>query len=191
MWGPLPSTTTVNEPPFCGDWSQILTVSVSDATVTEGDQAAVTVTAAGSGSGSVQYRTVDGTATAGRDFRDSGPSSLTFAGPGTRQVRVDTIDDSDDEGNRVVHGATALANPSGVEIGVGTATVTITDNDGAPPCPAGQTGTPPNCVPAVPCPAGQTGTPPNCVPIVISTGCERCGHPSVGVDGLGKRLRTC
>lgn len=40
----------------------------------------------------------------------------------------------------------------------------------APPapqtCPAGQTGTPPNCVPTPPgtCPAGQTGTPPNCVP---------------------------
>lgn len=32
-------------------------------------------------------------------------------------------------------------------------------------CPAGQTGTPPNCVtPPGSCPAGQTGTPPNCVP---------------------------
>lgn len=33
-----------------------------------------------------------------------------------------------------------------------------------PTCPAGQTGTPPNCVtpPAPKCPAGQTGTPPNC-----------------------------
>jgi len=30
-------------------------------------------------------------------------------------------------------------------------------------CPAGQTGTPPNCkTPASTCPAGQTGTPPNC-----------------------------
>jgi hypothetical protein len=33
-----------------------------------------------------------------------------------------------------------------------------------PTCPAGQTGTPPNCVtPPTTCPAGQTGTPPNCV----------------------------
>src|SRR5437867_3863945 len=34
----------------------------------------------------------------------------------------------------------------------------------APPpgqCPAGQTGTPPNCVPST-CPPGQIGTPPNC-----------------------------
>ncbi|WP_419910363.1 hypothetical protein [Candidatus Poriferisodalis sp.] len=36
-------------------------------------------------------------------------------------------------------------------------------------CPAGQTGTPPNCVPDV-CPAGQTGTPPNCVPDVCPAG---------------------
>ena len=127
MWGPLPSATTVNEPPFCGDWNQILTVSVSDATVTEGDQAAVTVTAAGSGSGSVQYRTVDGTATAGHDFRDPGPSTLTFSGPGTRQVRVDTLDDSDVEGNETF--TVVLSNPSGVDIGTGTATVTIIDND--------------------------------------------------------------
>ena len=127
MWGPLPSATTVNEPPFCGDWNQILTVSVSDATVTEGGQAAVTVTAAGSGSGSVQYRTVDGTATAGRDFRGPGPSTLTFSGPGTRQVRVDTVDDSDVEGNETF--TVVLSNPSGVDIGTGTATVTIIDND--------------------------------------------------------------
>ena len=34
-----------------------------------------------------------------------------------------------------------------------------------PTCPAGQTGTPPNCVTpsSTNCPAGQTGTPPNCV----------------------------
>lgn len=36
----------------------------------------------------------------------------------------------------------------------------------APTCPTGQTGTPPNCTtaPATTCPAGQTGTPPNCKP---------------------------
>ena len=34
-------------------------------------------------------------------------------------------------------------------------------------CPAGTTGTPPNCVPVVPqvCPAGTTGVFPNCVPV--------------------------
>jgi hypothetical protein len=34
----------------------------------------------------------------------------------------------------------------------------------SPTCPAGQTGTPPNCTtpPSPTCPAGQTGTPPNC-----------------------------
>jgi len=41
---------------------------------------------------------------------------------------------------------------SGVSIGTGSVTVTILDNDSAPPptCPDGQTGTPPNCVPVVP-----------------------------------------
>ena len=35
-----------------------------------------------------------------------------------------------------------------------------------PSCPAGQVGTPPNCMPPPPpsCPAGQVGTPPNCMP---------------------------
>ncbi|MGI8558734.1 MAG: hypothetical protein ACR2ND_10560 [Solirubrobacteraceae bacterium] len=58
----------------------------------------------------------------------------------------------------------------------------------APPvqtCPAGQTGTPPNCVTTPPagCPAGQTGTPPNCVtpaqPICNANGDNDC------VTGVG------
>lgn len=46
----------------------------------------------------------------------------------------------------------AAAGKSSIRFGVGS-------------CPAGQTGTPPNCVTPPPptCPAGQTGTPPNCV----------------------------
>ena len=174
MWGPLPSAITVNEPPFCGDWTQRLTVSVSDATVTEGRPAGLWVTVTGSfapgSSGTVQYRTVDGTATAPSDFNDPGPAVLTFTGPGTNRITVNTVDDSDVEGSESF--TVVLSNASGVDIGTSTATVTIADNDGAtPPCPAGQTGTPPNCVPDI-CPAGETGTPPNCVPIVVSTGCS-------------------
>jgi hypothetical protein len=41
-------------------------------------------------------------------------------------------------------------------------------------CPAGTTGTPPNCAPvpgaAPPCPAGTTGTPPNCRPVQKASG---------------------
>lgn len=45
--------------------------------------------------------------------------------------------------------------------------VAFYESNGNPPpptCPAGQTGTPPNCTTPPPptCPAGQTGTPPNC-----------------------------
>ena len=155
----------MNEPPFCGDWSQILTVSSSDVTVTEGGMAAVTVTAAGSGSGTVQYRTVDGTATAPRDFLDPGASTLTFAGPGTRTVIVPTIDDTEVEGTETF--TVRLSNASGVDIGTALATVTIIDNDGDND--------------DAPCPAGQTGTPPNCVPIVVSTG---CGVPAARLSAL-------
>ncbi|HEY4963610.1 MAG TPA: hypothetical protein VIH90_02840 [Candidatus Saccharimonadales bacterium] len=40
----------------------------------------------------------------------------------------------------------------------------VTPSSLTPKCPAGQTGTPPNCTTAAAptCPAGQTGTPPNC-----------------------------
>ena len=55
-------------------------------------------------------------------------------------------------------------------------------------CPAGTTGTPPNCLP-VPsdntnhtCPAGTTGTPPNCLP-VPSDNTRQSGNQGDGSDG--------
>ena len=159
------------------DPNQAPLVSISGATVTEGERAVLTITSSvGGGSGSVQYRTVNGTATAPSDFRPPGAATLNFSGPGTNTVIVDTVDDSDVEGTESF--TVELFGESGVDIGTGTATVTILDNDSAPdPCPAGQTGTPPNCVPigTPPCPAGQTGIPPNCVPIVVATGCDAPG----------------
>jgi len=47
------------------------------------------------------------------------------------------------------------------------------------PCPAGTTGTPPNCVPD-PCPTGTVGTPPNCEPEPCPTG--KIGTPPNCVD---------
>lgn len=35
-------------------------------------------------------------------------------------------------------------------------------------CPAGQTGTPPDCVAPTTCPTGQTGTPPDCTPQIVT-----------------------
>ena len=61
-------------------------------------------------------------------------------------------------------GTTFAYNTSVIATARGTGTYTITTPPPAT-CPAGQTGTPPNCVtpPPATCPAGQTGTPPNCV----------------------------
>jgi len=50
-----------------------------------------------------------------------------------------------------------------------------------PTCPAGTTGTPPNCVPT-PCPAGTTGTAPNCVPISCPAGEKRSGSKCVPIS---------
>jgi len=45
-------------------------------------------------------------------------------------------------------------------------------------CPAGQTGTPPNCQPPpAACPAGQTGTPPNCEPPPLACPAGQMGTP--------------
>ena len=115
------ATDTITIGPFTisADPNQAPTVSISGATVVEGEQAELTVTSSvGGGSGTVQYRVVNGSAVAGSDFRDPDPSTLTFSGPGTRQVRVDTLDDSDVEGNETF--TVVLSNPSGVDIGTGT-----------------------------------------------------------------------
>lgn len=50
-------------------------------------------------------------------------------------------------------------------------------------CPAGQSGTPPNCVDDVPqCPAGTTGTYPDCQPIVQQCPAGQTGTPPNCVD---------
>ena len=141
-------TGTGPGPETCGTFTpNQLSISVSGASVTEGSTAVVTITATGAaGSGSVQYATQDGTATAGSDYA-SQTGVHTFTGPGTRQVTIATIDDSDIESAETF--TVQLSNASGVSISVGSATVAIGDNDSARTCPAGQTGTPPNCVPIV------------------------------------------
>ncbi len=135
------------------------TVCITGTTVTEGESAVLTITAVGgSGSGTVQYTTRAGTAGAGSDY-SSQTGVHSFSGPGTRTVTVPTTDDDDIDGAKTF--TVSLSNPSGVTIcPTATATVTILDNDSAPP---------PTC------PAGQTGTPPNCQPIVVLTGCDAPG----------------
>ena len=124
------ATDTIRLGPFrvLPDLNQAPTVSISDATVTEGERARLTVTSSvGGGSGTVEYRVVNGSAMAGSDFRDPRAAELSFDGPGIRTVLVDTIDDDVVEGTETF--TVVLSNPSGVDIGTDTATVTIIDND--------------------------------------------------------------
>ena len=133
------ATDTITIGPFTisADQNQAPTVDISGVTVTEGESAVLTITSSvGGGSGTVQFGTQDGTATAGSDYeQQSGTHS--FSGPGTRQVTVRTIDDSDDEGTETF--TVELSNGSGVDIGTAVATVTVIDNDDPPQrCQAGE-----------------------------------------------------
>ena len=115
--------------PLCGTWTPTTpTVSIAGVTVTEGSRAVLTISSSGgSGSGSVAFRTVNGTAVAPSDHTATSGVHTFSSTQLSKQVLVDTIDDSDVEGSESF--TVVLSNPSGVDIGTGTATVTILDND--------------------------------------------------------------
>jgi ribosomal protein L35AE/L33A len=101
----------------------------------------ITVTRVGGSSGAVgvSYSTSDGTATAGSDYT-SASGSLSWADGDTadKTFTVNITDDGTVEGNETFN--TALSSPTGgASLGTpNTSTVTIVDNDGAPPAvPAG------------------------------------------------------
>jgi uncharacterized repeat protein (TIGR01451 family) len=78
----------------------------------------------------VDYETGDGTATAGDDYVTAS-GTLTFTpGVTTTTFTVDIINDVLDENDETV--LLTLTNPSAWELGNGTATLTIVDNDAAP-----------------------------------------------------------
>ena len=75
------------------------TLSITDDTVEEGEEAEFTVTLTGprTGSVSVAFATADGTADAGDDYT-SNSGTLTFGtGESSKTIQVPTIDDSDEE----------------------------------------------------------------------------------------------
>ena len=116
------------------------TVNITGATVTEGVDAVVDITLSGGNvTGTVNYETVNGSASAPSDYTTT-TGALTFT-PTTpkHQVRVPTNDDNDDEGTETF--TVRLFNASNVSIGTGTATVHILDDDNPDPpqrCQAGQ-----------------------------------------------------
>ena len=113
---------------LCGTFTPTTpTVSISGVSVTEGGRAVLSITSSGGSAGSVDYRTVNGTAQAGKDFIDPGSATVPIPASGAASVSVNTTNDTEVEGTETF--TVVLSNPSGVDIGTGTATVTITDND--------------------------------------------------------------
>lgn len=107
-------------------------LSIADVTVNEGDGTAIfTVTLSGTAGGAVtvNYTTVDGTATSPADYTTTA-GTLNFApGTMTQTIMVPIIDDAAVEG--VENFTVDLSVPIGAEIGDGSAIGTINDNDGA------------------------------------------------------------
>ena len=111
------------------------TLSITDATVVEGETArfAVRLSPASEQTVTVSYRTVGGTAAAGQDF-DAASGTLTFAPGNTRQsIAVPTRDDALDEPDETF--LVTLSNPSGATLEDGSATGTIIDDDVPVPPP--------------------------------------------------------
>ena len=108
-------------------------LSVADTAATEGPDAhmsfTVTLSAASLSSVTVDYATVDGSATAGSDYTASS-GSLTFpAGETSKTVTVGVLQDNDEEADETL--TLRLSNASGATLGDGQATGTIVN--GEPP----------------------------------------------------------
>ena len=110
-------------------------ISIADTTVEEGDTArfVVTLSPASDQTLTVRYRTEDGTADEGTDYRGVS-RTLTFVPGNTRQsIAVPTQDDALDEPDETF--LVTLSNPSGATLEDGSATGTIIDDDVPVPPP--------------------------------------------------------
>lgn len=115
------------------------TLSVSDATVVEGDSGVrdltfiVSLSAAATGPVTVAYATANGTATAGSDYAALS-GTLTFAaGETSKIIHVQVSGDGAVETNEQL--TLALSSPNGATIADGSAIGTITNDDAAPVLP--------------------------------------------------------
>lgn len=116
------------------------TISIGDASFAEGSAAApgqatftVTLSAASASAVTVNFATVNGTATAGSDYVAQ-TGSLTFAAGETQKtITVSAIGDAVVEANEGF--SVVLSNPVGATLADGTAAGTITNDDAAPPPP--------------------------------------------------------
>ena len=109
------------------------TMSIGNATVTEGQSASFTVTLSKTSSSAVTftYATVDGTALAGSDYTSTSNSRTIPAGSTTTTITVPTTDDTRDEVDSETF-RVLLSNVAGATLTDGDGLGTINDND-APP----------------------------------------------------------
>ena len=130
-----PANATMGDATATGtirDDDDLPTVSVSDASATEGGTVEFTVSlsAASAKQVTVQYATSGGTAASGTDFT-SESGTLTFAADETsKTVSVSTADDAVDEDDETF--TLTLSSPANATMGDATATGTINDDDGSP-----------------------------------------------------------
>ncbi|MYG27526.1 MAG: hypothetical protein F4213_16145, partial [Boseongicola sp. SB0677_bin_26] len=122
------------ESPFTHTVPGPVTLSVADARAREGEDAtidfAVTLSRAASGPVTVNYRTRNGTAKAGRDYTKAS-GTLTFAaGETSKAVAVTVLDDARDEGEETFR--LLLGKPKGAVIADGEAVGTIANDDPMP-----------------------------------------------------------
>jgi hypothetical protein len=137
-WGNLNLADSVGLVTIVNDDPVPLTISIGDATVTEGDRntttvnVTVTLSRASTSTVTVVVATVAGTAKAGTDFQ-SKTATLTFnPGVTTLNFQVSIVNDKVKESTETF--TVVLSSPGGTEsptIATGTGTVTIIDNDGA------------------------------------------------------------
>ena len=117
------------------------TVSVGDATVTEGPDATaeftVTLSAPGAQAVMVDYTTSDGTARAGSDYTAAAGTLIIPAGVASVTIWVSVVDDHLDEPDETF--TVTLSNPVGVTVLDGDGAGTILDNEKPPTISIGDT----------------------------------------------------
>ncbi len=117
--GNLRSTVTIH------DALPLPTLSISDATVSEGTTAVVTVTLSGSTAltTTVDFSTAAGSALANADYTPLSGTLVFVPGEQTQTIQIATADDGEWEGNESF--SVVLSNPSNAALANATATVTI------------------------------------------------------------------
>jgi hypothetical protein len=109
-------------------------LSIGNATVTEGNSGTtnadftVSVSPAAAGDVTVHYATSGGSATQGTDFTSTSGDLVIDAGDMSETISVPVIGDTTDESDETF--TVTLSSPDGATIGDGSATGTITDDDG-------------------------------------------------------------